>query len=200
MKWYGEPERIDADQMLDCEACDKECADCSGQTVNGGFATPLCPEPRGFELDELINFATIAANAAGRQLDPEETDAEFNAVLLDLDANDASFLVDLMFYQLTGPLLGGAPKSSPAPPPRLMARCVRAMRPPVRTHRKCPTGSHGRDEPDERDGKVKMTHIREAEEDGDHQGPGGGDPEERAESDPRCSRGGPVQQGHQDRE
>ncbi len=117
MKWYGEPERIDADQMPDCEACDKECADCSGQTVNGGFATPLCPEPRGFELDELINFATIAANAAGHQLDPEETDAEFNAVLVDLDAGDASFLVDLMFYQLTGPLLGGAPKSSPAHPP-----------------------------------------------------------------------------------
>ena len=107
MKWYGEPERIDADQTLDCEACDKKCTDC----------TPLYPESRGFELDELLNFAAIAANAAEHQLDPEEADAEFNAVLVDLDADDASFLVDLMFYQLTGPLLGGAPKSSPAHPP-----------------------------------------------------------------------------------
>ncbi|WP_419936921.1 hypothetical protein [Candidatus Palauibacter sp.] len=117
MKWYGEPERIDADHMLDCEACDKKCADCSEQTANGGFATQLYPEQHGFELDELFNLATIAANAAGHQLDPEETDAEFNAVLVDLDANDASFLVDLMFYQLNSPLLGGAPKSSPAHPP-----------------------------------------------------------------------------------
>ena len=51
------------------------------------------------ELDELLSFAAIAANAAEHQLDPEETDAEFNAVLFDLDPDDASFLVDLMFYQ-----------------------------------------------------------------------------------------------------
>lgn len=117
MKWYGEPERIDADQMPDCEVCDKKCASCWKRTANGGLVTPLYPESRGFELDELLNFATIAANAAEHQLDPEEADAEFNAVLVDLDADDASFLVDLMFYQLTGPLLGGAPKSSPAHPP-----------------------------------------------------------------------------------
>ena len=124
MKWYGEPERIDADQMLDCEPCDKKCADCSGQTVDGGVAAPLCPEPRGFELDELINFATIAANAAGHQLDPEEADAEFNAVLVDMDADDASFLVDLMFYQLTGPLLGCAEfPGDPPPAGPLAERC-----------------------------------------------------------------------------
>ncbi len=98
MKWYGGPERIDADQMLDCEVCDRKCADCWKRTVNGGFATPLYPESRGFELDELLNFAAIAVRAAEHQLDPEETDAEFNAVLVDLDADDASFLVDLMFY------------------------------------------------------------------------------------------------------
>lgn len=103
MKWYGEPERIDADQMPDCEVCDKKCASCWKRTANGGLVTPLYPESRGFELDELLNFATIAANAAEHQLDPEETDAEFNAVLVDLDADDASFLVDLMFYELTGP-------------------------------------------------------------------------------------------------
>ena len=57
-------------------------------------------EPERIELDELLNFAAIAANAAEHQLDPEEADAEFNAVLFDLDADDASFLVDLMFYQL----------------------------------------------------------------------------------------------------
>ena len=117
MKGHGGPERIDADQMPDCEVCDKKCADCRKRTVSDGSVTPLYPESRGFELDELLNFAAIAANAAERQLDPEEADAEFNAVLVDLDADDASFLVDLMFYQLTGPLLGGAPKSSPAHPP-----------------------------------------------------------------------------------
>ena len=106
MKWYGEPERIDADQMLNREVRGKECmetgtgqcADCWKRTVDGGFVTPLYPESRGFELDELLNFAAIAVNAAEHQLDPEETDAEFNAVLCDLDADDASFLVDLMFY------------------------------------------------------------------------------------------------------
>ena len=87
MKWYGGPERFDADQTLGCDVCDRKCADC---------VTPLYPESRGFELDELLNFATIAANAAEHQLDPEEADAEFNAVLVDLDADDASFLV--MFY------------------------------------------------------------------------------------------------------
>ena len=117
MKWHGGPERIDADRMPDCGVCDKKCADCRERTVNDGFVTPLYPESRGFELDELLNFAAIAANAAEHQLDPEEADAEFNAVLVDLDADDASFLVDLMFYQPTGPLLGGAPKSSPAHPP-----------------------------------------------------------------------------------
>lgn len=127
MKWHGEPERIDTDQMLNCEVCGKkcmatgtgQCANCWKRTVNGDFVTPLGPESREFELDELLNFATIAVNAAEHQLDPEETDAEFNAVLVDLDADDANFLVDLMFYQLTGPLLGGAPKSSPAHPPVL---------------------------------------------------------------------------------
>lgn len=117
MKWYGEPERIDADHTLDCGVCDEKCVDCRERTADGGFVTPLYPESRGLELDELLNFAAIAANAAEHQLDPEEADAEFNAVLVDLDADDASFLVDLMFYQLTGPLLGGAPKSSPAHPP-----------------------------------------------------------------------------------
>ena len=124
MKWYGEPERIDADQMLNREVRGKECmatgtgqcADCWKRTVDGDFVTPLYPESREFELDELLNFATIAANAAEHQLDPEEADAEFNAVLVDMDGDDASFLVDLMFYQLTGPLLGGAPKSSPDTP------------------------------------------------------------------------------------
>ena len=101
---------------MDCEACDNKCADCSEQTVNDGSATPLCPEPHGFERDELFNFALIAANAAGHQLDPEEADAEFNAVLVDLDGDDASFLVDLMFYEPTSPLQGGAPSSSPAHP------------------------------------------------------------------------------------
>ena len=76
MKWYGEPERIDADHRLNCE-------------VHGKF-----------ELDELLDFAAIAANAAEHQLDSEEADAEFNAVLVDLDADDACFLVDLMFYRL----------------------------------------------------------------------------------------------------
>ena len=56
------------------------------------------PESREFELDEMLSFATIVANAAEHQLDPEEADAEFNAVLFDLDADDASLLVDLMFY------------------------------------------------------------------------------------------------------
>ncbi len=106
MKWYGEPERIDADQRLDCEVRSKkymatgtdQCADCWKRTVNGDFVTPPYPESREFELDELLNFAAIAVNAAEHQLDPEETDAEFNAVLFDLDADDASFLVDLMFY------------------------------------------------------------------------------------------------------
>ncbi len=116
MKWYGEPERIDADQMPGCEVCEKKCADCRERTVNGSFASPY-PESREFELNELLTFGAIAANAAEHQLDPEEADAEFNAVLVDLDADDASFLVDLMFYQPTGPLLGGAPKSSPAHPP-----------------------------------------------------------------------------------
>lgn len=106
MKWYGDPERIDADRMQNCEVRGKkympagadQCADCWKRTVNGDFATPLYPESREFELDELLNFATIALNAAEHQLDPEEADAEFNAVLVDLDADDASFLVDLMFY------------------------------------------------------------------------------------------------------
>ena len=109
MKWYDEPERIDADQMLNSEARDMkcmatgpgQCADCWKRTINGDFVTPLDPEPHEFELDDLLSFATIAANAAEHQLDPEEADAEFNAVLVDLDADDASFLVDLMFYQLT---------------------------------------------------------------------------------------------------
>ena len=99
MKWYGEPERLDADH---------QCADCWKRTVNGGFVAPLFPESPAFELDELLKFATIVVNAAEHQLDPEEADAEFNAVLVDLDADDASFLVDLMFYQLTGPPSGGS--------------------------------------------------------------------------------------------
>lgn len=102
MKWYGEPERIDADRMLDCGECTVtgtgQCADCWKRTVNGDFVAPPYPGSREFERDELLNFAVIAANAAEHQLDPEETDAEFNAVLVDLDADDASFLVDLMFY------------------------------------------------------------------------------------------------------
>ena len=106
MKWYSEPERIDADQMLNCEVRGKKytatgtgpCADCWKRTVNGDSVTPPYPESHEFELDELLNFAAIAANAAEHQLDPEEADAEFNAVLVDLDADDASFLVDLMFY------------------------------------------------------------------------------------------------------
>ena len=121
MKWYGEPERFDADQMLNREECmaawTGQCADCRKRTVDGDFAAPLSPESGEFELGDLLNFAAIAANAAEHQLDPEEADAEFNAVLLDLDGDDASFLVDLMFYQLPGPLPGGAPKSSPAAPP-----------------------------------------------------------------------------------
>ena len=107
MKWYGEPERIDADQTLNCEVRGKkymetrtgQCANCGKRTVDGDFVTSRYPESREFERDELLNFAAIAANAAEYQLDPEETDAEFNAVLFDLDADDASFLVDLMFYQ-----------------------------------------------------------------------------------------------------
>ncbi len=87
------------------------CADCWMRTVSGDFVTPPLPESREFELEELINFATIVINAAENQLDPEEADAEFNAVLVDLDADDASFLVDLMLYQLTDPLPGGALKS-----------------------------------------------------------------------------------------
>lgn len=117
MRWHGGPERIDADRMPDCGVCDKKCADCRERTVNDGSVKPLYPESRGFELDELLSLAAIAANAAEHQLDPEETDAEFNAVLVDLDADDASFLADLVLYQLTSPLLGGAPKSSPAHPP-----------------------------------------------------------------------------------
>ena len=69
-----------------------------------------------FGLDELLNLAAIAINAAEHQLDPEETDAEFNAVLVDLDADDASFLVDLMLYQLTDPPLGDAPGRTSAHP------------------------------------------------------------------------------------
>lgn len=107
MKWYGEPERIEADQMLNCEVRGKkymatgtdQCANCGKRTISGEFVTPPYPESRKFERDELLSFAAIAANAAEHQLDPEEADAEFNAVLVDLDTDDASFLVDLMFYQ-----------------------------------------------------------------------------------------------------
>ncbi|MDE2836059.1 MAG: hypothetical protein OXL97_00915 [Chloroflexota bacterium] len=75
-----------------------QCADCWKRAVDGDFVTPPYPESREFELHELLTFATIVANAAEHQLDPEEADAEFNAVLVDMDPDDASFMVDLMFY------------------------------------------------------------------------------------------------------